>query len=74
MVPGQVLFNPIGRIDPGDQIKLKIVARADRPGNHRFRAEVKCTDPETLLVGEESTYFFGDDLTAAGSERAVERK
>jgi uncharacterized repeat protein (TIGR01451 family) len=64
-VPGQVLFHPIPKIEPGSQVRLKITARADRPGNHRFRAEVKCTEPaDTILVAEESTYFFGDDLSA----------
>lgn len=73
-VPGQVLFNPITRIEPGEQVKLKIVANADRAGTHRFRAEVKSTEPDTVLVAEESTYFFGDDLTTSRSKAEEERR
>ena len=62
IVPGQVLFQTIPRIGPGDQIKLTIVAVADRAGNHRFRVETTSTEPETRLVAEESTHFFGDDV------------
>ena len=66
LVPGQVLFHPLPRLEPGDEVTLKIVARADRAGNHRFRAELNCTDPETRLIAEESTFFFGgDDLQTA---------
>jgi hypothetical protein len=52
----------IPRIGPGEQLKLTIVAEADRAGNHRFRVETTSTDPDTRLVAEESTYYFGDDL------------
>jgi uncharacterized repeat protein (TIGR01451 family) len=62
LVPGQVLFQVIPRIGPGEQLKLTIVAEADRAGNHRFRVETTSTDPDTRLVAEESTYYFGDDL------------
>ena len=62
IVPGQVLFQVIPRIGPGEQIKLTIVAVADRAGNHRFRVEITSSEPDTRLVAEESTYFFGDDL------------
>jgi len=61
IVPGQVLFQVIPRIGPGEQIKLTIVAVADRAGNHRFRVETTSSEPDTRLVAEESTYFFGDD-------------
>lgn len=61
IVPGQVLFHPISRIEPGDELVLKIVARADQVGNHRFRAELVAGDPDTRLIAEESTYYFGDE-------------
>jgi hypothetical protein len=60
IVPGQVLFQPVARIDPGQQVTLRVKARAEKGGNHVFRAEVKCGDPETRLVTEDSTRFFGD--------------
>jgi hypothetical protein len=58
IVPGQVVFNPIARVGAGEELLLKVIARADRKGNHRFRAQVTCADPETRLVAEESTYYF----------------
>lgn len=70
LVPGQVLFHPIPRIEPGDEITLKIVARGDRPGNHRFRAELNCKNPDTRLIAEESTFFFGGDDTPIAAVRS----
>ncbi len=64
LVPGQVLFEPIPRIDPGEEVRLRITAKASLAGNHRFRAEVRCAEPETYLVEEETTYFFGETSTA----------
>ncbi len=66
IVPGQVLFQAIPRIGPGEQIKLTIMAVADRAGNHRFRVETTSSEPETRLVAEESTHYFGDDLVGPG--------
>jgi hypothetical protein len=58
IVPGQVLFQPIARLEPGAELTLKVVARANTDGIHRFRAQVTCAEPDTRLVAEESTYFF----------------
>jgi hypothetical protein len=55
VVTGQVIFKPIARIEAGSQVKLKIIAKADQPGDHRFRAEVR--SGETVLVAEEATVF-----------------
>ncbi len=61
IVPGQVIFQPILRIAPDETATLTIKAKAETDGNHVFRAEVKCADPETRLVAEDTTKFFGDD-------------
>jgi hypothetical protein len=55
VITGQVLFNPIPRIDADKQFKLRVAAKADRAGDHRFRAEVR--SGETVLVAEEATLF-----------------
>ncbi|MCL4204662.1 MAG: hypothetical protein KJ000_19415 [Pirellulaceae bacterium] len=68
LVPGQAVFQPIARVNPGETIKLKVKAKADRDGNHVFRAELRCGDPEYRLVAEDSTTFFGDDLLGSPSE------
>ena len=54
IVSGQVLFDPIN-IEPRREIRLKIIAVADKGGQHRFRAEVR--SGETELVSQETTRF-----------------
>jgi hypothetical protein len=63
IVPGQVVFQPIRELAPGAELVLKVVARAERAGVHRFRAEITCGDSETRLAAEESTYFFDSKAT-----------
>jgi hypothetical protein len=56
LLPGQALFNPIARIEPGTTLKLKVIAKADRAGDHRFRTEVR--HGETSMMAEESTVYM----------------
>lgn len=58
VVPGQVIFEPLQRIEPGETVKLKVVALADDMGTHRFRAEVRTDDTSVRLVQEASTAFL----------------
>ena len=58
VVTGQVLFDPIEAINPGQTITLKVKAKATSQGSHRFRAEVQCDDIDTKLSSEETTRFF----------------
>jgi len=68
LIPGQVVFQAISRIGAGEVTKLSIKARAQSEGNHVFRAEVKCADPQTKLVAEDTTRYFGEDkLTSPGA-------
>ncbi|MCA9186846.1 MAG: hypothetical protein R3E01_23645 [Pirellulaceae bacterium] len=60
--PGQVVFAPIGRLTAGQELVFKITARAYRPGNHVFRAEVECAAPETRLAAEEWTKYYGEAI------------
>lgn len=73
VVTGQVLFAPIARIEAGAQMRLKIVARADKPGDHRFRAEVR--SGETVLVAEEATVYVParNERVSRSSSDAVNR-
>jgi hypothetical protein len=59
LVPGQVLFDLIKEIGPGEKVVLTIHASASVEGRHRFRAEIFAGDPETRLVQEEMTWFLG---------------
>ncbi|MDP6443473.1 MAG: hypothetical protein QGG36_10180 [Pirellulaceae bacterium] len=60
IMPGQVEFAAVKRIGAGERVVLKIKARAEKSGNHRFRAEVIAADPETKLLAEEATRFFDE--------------
>jgi hypothetical protein len=66
LVPGQVLFDPIGSVGPGEKVTLKVIAEANEAGMHRFRAEVQCEDGDVQLVQEESTRY----LATARSDRS----
>ncbi|NUQ61163.1 MAG: DUF11 domain-containing protein [Pirellulales bacterium] len=56
--PGQVVFEAIPSVTAGQNLMLKIRARADAPGNHICRAEVHCKALGTRLVSEETTHFY----------------
>ena len=57
---GQVSLEEIPRIGPGQEMTIRVVAQASRPGDHVFRAELECRDPHTRLAHEEWTSFYGD--------------
>jgi len=54
---GQVMFKTIPQINSAGQMVLKVTARADRPGNHVFRAEVLCRSIGTKLAAEQPNRF-----------------
>ena len=56
---GQVIFQPIARINPKETVKLTVKAKAQSSGNLVFRAAVQCADPDTRLVAEDNTRFYG---------------
>ena len=58
---GQVEFEPIGRLNAGQELVFKITARAEKAGTHRFRVELKCENPDTELSAEESTKYYEDE-------------
>jgi uncharacterized repeat protein (TIGR01451 family) len=60
IVPGQVLFQAIPRIDPGQEVTLIVRARADGAGPKRFRTEVACEELDIQLVAQETTHFFSE--------------
>jgi len=57
---GQVAFSPISSVAAGEDVMLKVHARAVKPGNYIFRAEVHCKTLGTRLVSEETTHFYQD--------------
>lgn len=57
---GKVTFHTIKQLNAGEQIVIKITARASRPGNHTFRSELVCAAPETHLAAQETTRYYGE--------------
>ncbi len=68
---GQVVFQPIARINPREVVKLTVKAKAQSDGNHVFRAAVQCSDPDTRLVAEDNTRFYGSGLLRKMDNSAV---
>jgi uncharacterized repeat protein (TIGR01451 family) len=66
---GQVELETISRLGPGQEMVLKITAQANRPGNHVFRAELSCNNPETRLASEEWTRFYGEPSSIRQADR-----
>jgi hypothetical protein len=56
-----VIFKPISQLGPGDSAIFKVRSRAEKSGDHRFRAEVVCKSVHTRLAAEEATHFYGDE-------------
>ena len=64
---GQVVMDPIASIEASQELIFQITAKANRPGNHVFRAELQCSQPETRLASEEWTKYYvgGGELRQA---------
>jgi hypothetical protein len=71
IVPGQVIFKPIASLPAGGQVTVKVVAVAQKAGNLRFRAELSCGEPETKLVSEETTRFYGPAAEGSAPQSAA---
>jgi len=67
-----VIFRPIAQIDAGQEIVVKVMAKATREGNHTFRAELTCDNPETRRLFEGTTKFFGSSVRSASTQNAPE--
>lgn len=64
IVPGQVVCEPLAQLPAGEQVTMKIKARADRGGTLQFRVEVTGDDGELRLVSEGASRFFADSAAA----------
>ena len=58
ILPGQVVFDKIEQLAPGQKLVLTIRAKAQESGNHIFRAEVRCASSATQLAFETTTHYF----------------
>ena len=72
IVPGQVLFEPMSSLDAGEQVTVKVKAKAEKAGTHQFRVEVTSGEDGTRLVSEGTSRFFADSRVApAAAEPAA---
>jgi hypothetical protein len=60
IVPGQVVCQPLGELAAGEQVTMRVKARADRGGTHQFRVEVTESESASRLVSEGTTRFFAE--------------
>ena len=67
LIPGQVIFDSIASIAPGEKVSLKVHARADKEGRHKIRVKLVGRDPGTTLIQEEMTWFLPSSETKEGS-------
>lgn len=58
IVTGQVIFEPLAKIEAGETKVLRVQAKAGVAGTHRFRAEVRSDESELRLVQEETTQYL----------------
>ncbi|QGJ71869.1 Hypothetical protein PBC10988_35810 [Planctomycetales bacterium 10988] len=65
---GQVTFEPIASLGPGQEVTLQISAVATGSGNLVFRAELRCEALDLSIAEEESTRFYSDELKSETSE------
>jgi hypothetical protein len=60
IVPGQVVCLPLPELAAGEQLTMRVKARAGRGGTHQFRVEVTSNESEARLVTEGTTRFFAE--------------
>jgi hypothetical protein len=69
IVPGQVVFEPIASLEAGEQVTVKVKAKAEKAGTHQVRVEVTSGEDGTRLVSEGTSRFFADSrVTPAAAE------
>lgn len=72
LTDGQVLFSPIERINPGEEMTVKVTAEAMKAGTHIFRAQLTCDESDSREVAEGTTRFFGETIQPTSNPIATE--
>ena len=62
IAPGKVVFSPISKIDPGQEMTFEVNAEAYKGGTHIFRAQLTCEDSDSREIAEGTTRYFGDTI------------
>lgn len=66
---GEVALQPLPAIAPGQEITLRITARASTPGTHTIRAELACPMLEAKMTEDETTRFFDSEAAITTDEQ-----
>jgi hypothetical protein len=59
--PGEIVFDKIGQLEPGEEMVFTVTARAHTAGTHEFRAQLSCPEADAREVAGGTTKFFGDE-------------
>ena len=73
IVPGQVIFEPISRLEAGEQVVVKVKAKGEKTGTHQHRVEVTAGEDGTRLVSEGTSRFFTERGAPAPATQAAAR-
>jgi uncharacterized repeat protein (TIGR01451 family) len=73
LAAGQVVFRPIAAVGAGETVVFRVHTKADRGGNHVFRAELVCQSLGTKLAAEEATHYYGDDQAVPAAASSEEK-
>ena len=71
--PGEVAFDAIPSIQPGQEMVLTVVAQAEQGGTHVFRAQLSCDDSESKEIAQGTTRFYGETVKVEPKRQATER-
>lgn len=58
LVPGQVVCEPLPELAAGEQVTVRVKAKAGKTGTHRYRVEVTSGEDDARLVSEGTSRFF----------------
>jgi hypothetical protein len=73
LVPGQVVCQPLDKLGAGEQVTLRVKAKAQQAGTHQFRVEVTSSDGDARLVSEGTTRFFSESGGTSTAARTATR-
>jgi uncharacterized repeat protein (TIGR01451 family) len=71
LVPGQVVCDALPELAAGEQVTLRIKAKGEKAGTHRYRVEVTSGEEDSRLVSEGTSRFF--DGKAGSAARTAKK-
>jgi len=70
LVTGQVVCEPLSELAAGEQVTLRVKAKAAKTGTHRYRVEVTSGEEDARLVSEGTSRFFDSHGSNAAARTA----